>query len=479
MAHEAYGFALMMHGQLEPAVTSLTRAGVFDPRDQSRSVLATTLILQEQWDAAQSVVREFDGSPVPTWKWLGGLTQHSLALHRGDSAEALRARRTGRCGRIQDPGSVVRPPGAGYAASCCSRRRRQYASALAEAGKAIEEARDTPAEANHQLLRIEILCRMQSLEAARAAAAQLAASPPPAPTPTHDRRVLQAQAMIAIAERRPADAVAALERARAMLPPRGPVPGGLSHHTPNLVCAGRSLYADSPPGGRQDAARAYEHLIASQYSGGRGPSGRPQLLPALGQLHKAAGQPCRRAGRLSALRPILEERRSRSRVDRQGDAEGHFAPDVDDRNAMKILIPILTIIYAAIAAVFGVGSVCLLVLASMELWSAVVPAEGVTLAARAATAIESIGLITVALMSLEMAQTVVEEEVVRRVHVSAPTRVRRYLSRFLVVVVVALSIESLVGVVRRCTAIRKSCRTRRPWPSQRRPCWRRGASSSV
>jgi hypothetical protein len=66
---------------------------------------------------------------------------------------------------------------------------------------------------------------------------------------------------------------------------------------------------------------------------------------------------------------------------------------------------------------------------------------------RAATAIESIGLITVSLMALEMAQTVVEEEVVRRVHVSAPTRVRRYLSRFLVVVVVALSIESLVGVV--------------------------------
>jgi hypothetical protein len=50
-------------------------------------------------------------------------------------------------------------------------------------------------------------------------------------------------------------------------------------------------------------------------------------------------------------------------------------------------------------------------------------------------------------MSLEMAQTVIEEEVLRRVHVSAPTRVRRYLSRFLVVIVVALSIESLVGVV--------------------------------
>ena len=69
------------------------------------------------------------------------------------------------------------------------------------------------------------------------------------------------------------------------------------------------------------------------------------------------------------------------------------------------------------------------------------------MAVRAATAIESIGLLAVALVGLEMAQTVVEEEVVRRVHVSAPTRVRRYLSRSLVVVVIAVAIESLVAVV--------------------------------
>lgn len=114
---------------------------------------------------------------------------------------------------------------------------------------------------------------------------------------------------------------------------------------------------------------------------------------------------------------------------------------------MKFVIPLLTVVYAGIAAVFGIGAICLLALAAMELWQAVSPASTASLATRAATAIESIGLITVSLMSLEMAQTVIEEEVIRRVHVSAPTRVRRYLSRFLVVVVVALSIESLVGVV--------------------------------
>jgi hypothetical protein len=114
---------------------------------------------------------------------------------------------------------------------------------------------------------------------------------------------------------------------------------------------------------------------------------------------------------------------------------------------VKFILPLLTIIYSAIALVFGGASVVLLALAGIELWQAISLSSTNALSQRAALAIEAIGLITVSLMALEMAQTVVEEEVLRRVHVSAPTRVRRYLSRFLVVVVVALSIESLVGAV--------------------------------
>lgn len=114
---------------------------------------------------------------------------------------------------------------------------------------------------------------------------------------------------------------------------------------------------------------------------------------------------------------------------------------------MRFVLPVLNVIYASIAVVFGAASIVLLALAVLELGEAASLSSTVTLAQRAARTIESIGLITVSLMALEMAQTVIEEEVLRRVHVSAPTRVRRYLSRFLVVVVVALSIESLVGVV--------------------------------
>jgi hypothetical protein len=114
---------------------------------------------------------------------------------------------------------------------------------------------------------------------------------------------------------------------------------------------------------------------------------------------------------------------------------------------MKAILPLFTLAYAAVALLFAAGALTLMGFAVVELWEAIVGGQGEDVSARVARAIESIGMLAVALVALEMSQTVVEEEVVRRVHVSAPTRVRRYLSRFLVVVVVALAIESLVAVV--------------------------------
>ena len=100
------------------------------------------------------------------------------------------------------------------------------------------------------------------------------------------------------------------------------------------------------------------------------------------------------------------------------------------------------LIYSAVAAVFAVAAITLVWLAVEILWKAVASQRDV------AGVIESLGILAIALVALEIAQTVVEEEVVRRAQVSAPTRVRRYLSRFLVVIVVALSIKYLVAVVR-------------------------------
>ena len=66
-------------------------------------------------------------------------------------------------------------------------------------------------------------------------------------------------------------------------------------------------------------------------------------------------------------------------------------------------------------------------------------------AAAAQGIIEAVGLLAAAVVALQIAETIAEEEVIRETDISAPTRVRRFLSRFLVVVVVALAIEGLVA----------------------------------
>ncbi|MGQ0537414.1 MAG: hypothetical protein ACT4R6_00585 [Gemmatimonadaceae bacterium] len=114
---------------------------------------------------------------------------------------------------------------------------------------------------------------------------------------------------------------------------------------------------------------------------------------------------------------------------------------------MKRLLAVYTVLYAILATLFAVVAIALILLATQQLWGALTAATGGP-PTRLDRIVEGFGLIAVALVALEMSQTVIEEEILRRADVSAPTRVRRFLSRFLVVVVVALTIEYLVGVIR-------------------------------
>lgn len=100
--------------------------------------------------------------------------------------------------------------------------------------------------------------------------------------------------------------------------------------------------------------------------------------------------------------------------------------------------------YWAVLLLFAACAIGLILLAISELWTGAV-ADGSN-AERFSSVLQAIGLLTVAVASLELSQTILEEEIRRHMHISAPTRVRRFVSRFLVVVVVALSIETLVLV---------------------------------
>jgi len=112
---------------------------------------------------------------------------------------------------------------------------------------------------------------------------------------------------------------------------------------------------------------------------------------------------------------------------------------------MKSLLRLFSVIHALMAALFACAAVVLMIIATRIAWAAVTADLGQT---GAQQVIEAIGLLAAAVVALQIAQTITEEEVVREAHVSGPTRVRRFLSRFMVVLIVALAIEGLVATFR-------------------------------
>lgn len=115
---------------------------------------------------------------------------------------------------------------------------------------------------------------------------------------------------------------------------------------------------------------------------------------------------------------------------------------------MKLIHKVFAVGYSGIAFLFFCCALALLVFAVLALWDGIHPAGDASLHGRFNSVLECVGLLTIAVAALELGQTVLEEEVQREVHVSGPTRVRRFLSRFMIVVVVALSVETLVAVFR-------------------------------
>jgi len=97
-----------------------------------------------------------------------------------------------------------------------------------------------------------------------------------------------------------------------------------------------------------------------------------------------------------------------------------------------------------ISLLFVAAAVALIVIAAAQLWQGIQLFEEAGVLERLNAVLESIAVLTVALASLELGQTILEEEVQRDAQMSAPTRVRRFLSRFMIVLVVALTIETLV-----------------------------------
>jgi hypothetical protein len=102
--------------------------------------------------------------------------------------------------------------------------------------------------------------------------------------------------------------------------------------------------------------------------------------------------------------------------------------------------------YVAIVVLFGACAFGLIAFAALDLWHAYSASAAVPLTSRFNLVLEAVAMLTIALASLDLADTVIEEEFKREPQMGAAARVRRVLGRFLLVVVVSLSIESLVAV---------------------------------
>jgi hypothetical protein len=109
---------------------------------------------------------------------------------------------------------------------------------------------------------------------------------------------------------------------------------------------------------------------------------------------------------------------------------------------MKFVHWLYTLTHSLIALLFGLAALCLIWMAVTKAWAVI--AAGLEPQATLHV-VEALGILASGVVALQISQTVVEEEVVRDAHISGPTRMRRFLSRFMVVLVVALAIEGLVA----------------------------------
>ena len=98
--------------------------------------------------------------------------------------------------------------------------------------------------------------------------------------------------------------------------------------------------------------------------------------------------------------------------------------------------------HALMAVLFAVAALMLITMAAYNGWLAF--AGGLDHKA-AQQVIEAVGLLAASVVALQISETITEEEVIREADISGPTRVRRFLSRFFAVVIVALAIEGLVA----------------------------------
>lgn len=111
------------------------------------------------------------------------------------------------------------------------------------------------------------------------------------------------------------------------------------------------------------------------------------------------------------------------------------------RGVMSILERVAKIFYAFAAGLLALLSILLLIIAGTQL--VLEPARGHGLLNQV---LESIGLVVIALAVLDVAKFLVEEELIHQRQLRSVLESRRSLTKFLTIIIIALSLEAIVLV---------------------------------
>ena len=123
-------------------------------------------------------------------------------------------------------------------------------------------------------------------------------------------------------------------------------------------------------------------------------------------------------------------------------APARHTPERGTASVARVLLRGFAAIHAVLALIFMLASLVLIAITVRSAWMLLSEGFGENLAFGV---IQMIGITAIAVVALQIAQTIAEEEVIREAHVSGPTRVRRFLSRFMVVIGVALAVEGMIA----------------------------------
>ena len=108
----------------------------------------------------------------------------------------------------------------------------------------------------------------------------------------------------------------------------------------------------------------------------------------------------------------------------------------------KLIHQFYRLVHALIALMFLLAALALIYLAAQIAWKVM---EEAALGSAVVYVVEALGILAAAIVSVQISQTILEEEIIRDAHISGHSRIRRFLSRFMVMLVVALTIEGLIA----------------------------------